>query len=205
MRAHDPPPAGALTRRATADDAGAVAALLVRALGDKYRPALGRGAARAVAAEVRHASHAPSGGYFVAEVEGRIVGAAHLALGEPPGPGYLRRLSREVGWPAAARAFVVLSLLGEGRRDPDEGYVEELGVAPSARRRGVARALLAALEREARGAGRRRLTLWVTVNNDGAQALYRGWGFRAVRRQRWLFGRWVFGASGALFMEKALE
>lgn len=204
MRAPPPRLDSVLTRRATADDAAAVAEILTSALADKYRPALGRRAAQAVAAEVRHGTRAAAGGYFVAELDGRLVGGAHLALGEPPGAGYLRRLADEVGWPVAVRAFLVLSLLGEGRRAPDEGYVEELGVAPAARRRGVARALLGALEGEARRAGRRRLTLWVTTNNAGALELYRRSGFRAVRWQRWLGGRLVFGAPGALFMEKPL-
>jgi ribosomal protein S18 acetylase RimI-like enzyme len=197
-------PAAVTTRRATAADAPAVARILVSALGDKYRPALGRWAVQAVAAEVRHGVLAGHGGYFVAELGGTVAGAAHLALGEPREAGYLRRLADEVGWLVAARAFIVLSLLGEGRRAADEGYVEELGVAESARRRGVARALLAVLEEEARATGRRRLTLWVTTDNAAALALYRGFGFLAVRHHRWIAGRLVFGAPGAVFMEKVL-
>lgn len=195
----------ATTRRARAEDAGAVADILTAALADKYRPALGRQAARAVAAEVRHdAAASDRGGYFVVELGGAVVGAAHLAVGDPAEAGFMRRLAGSVGWVAAVRAFLLLSLLGEGRGAGADGYVEELAVDASARRRGAAWALLEALEREAERAGMTRLTLWVTVDNHAARALYRRFGFRVARRRRWLLGRLVFRAPGALYLERAL-
>lgn len=199
-----PDPRPATTRRATAADAPAVAAILVEALGEKYRPALGGAAARIVEGEVRNASAASRGGYFVAEADGRIVGAAHLAVGDPTESGFMARVAAEVGRWRALWALAVLSLLGEDQRAPDEAHVEELSVAPAARRRGVGTALMAALEIEARRAGTTRLTLWVTTSNDGALALYRGLGFTRADRRRWLVGRWVFGAPGALYLEKRL-
>jgi ribosomal-protein-alanine N-acetyltransferase len=78
-------------------------------------------------------------------------------------------------------------------------------VAAWARRRGVARALLAACEAEARRVGRHRLTLWVTIDNAPARALYEGCGFRESWRRAWLIGRLVFRAPGAILMEKPLS
>jgi ribosomal protein S18 acetylase RimI-like enzyme len=198
------PAAHPLIRRATAADADAIAAVLTVALADKYRPALGRHAARAVSALVRADVRSPAAGYFVAEWDGDLVGVAHLALDEASGAGLLAEIAREVGWPRALRAAAVLMLLGGGRHGPDAGYVDELAVAARARRRGAARALLAACEEAARGGGKRRLTLWVTANNDPALALYRDAGFRQARRRRWLLGRLLFRAPGALYMEKRI-
>jgi ribosomal protein S18 acetylase RimI-like enzyme len=192
-------------RRATADDAEAIAGVLTVALADKYRPALGRQAARAVSALVRADVGSPAAGYFVAEWEGALVGVAHLALDEAAGAGLLAEIAREVGWPRALRAAAVLMLLGGGPHGPDAGYVDEVAVAAGARRRGAARALLGACEEAARRAGKRRLTLWVTSNNDPALALYRSAGFRPARRRRWVLGRLLFRAPGALYMEKRIS
>lgn len=59
----------------------------------------------------------------------------------------------------------------------DEGQIANVAVAPAARRQGVARALLAALERLAAERGLSRLTLEVRVSNTPAIALYEGAGF----------------------------
>ena len=84
------------------------------------------------------------------------------------------RWREAVGWPRALRAMAVLSLLGGGRVRRDEAYIDELGVAGWARRRGVGGALLGGLRAEARRAGRRRLTLWVTIDNAPARRALRG-------------------------------
>lgn len=59
----------------------------------------------------------------------------------------------------------------------DEGQIANVAVAPAARRQGVGRALLAALEQLARQRGLYRLTLEVRVSNAPAVALYEGAGF----------------------------
>lgn len=67
----------------------------------------------------------------------------------------------------------------------DEVHINNLAVDPRWRRRGVARALLqAALDRGQRQ-GAVRAFLEVRMSNDGAQALYRSFGFRAagIRRE----------------------
>ena len=59
--------------------------------------------------------------------------------------------------------------------DPPE--MQDVAVRPEHRRRGVATALTAATEEEAAARGFDRLTLTVSLDNDAAQALYRGLGY----------------------------
>jgi GNAT superfamily N-acetyltransferase len=56
-------------------------------------------------------------------------------------------------------------------------WLAELVVAPEARRRGVARALIAAAEGRARAAGARRMMIGAIVGNEGELATYRGLGY----------------------------
>jgi [ribosomal protein S18]-alanine N-acetyltransferase len=59
----------------------------------------------------------------------------------------------------------------------DEGHVTNIAVDPSWHRRAVATRLLVRLCRTAVERGSRNLTLEVRMSNDGAQALYRRFGF----------------------------
>ena len=59
----------------------------------------------------------------------------------------------------------------------DEGFITNVAVSPQARRRGVARALLAALAAYGREHGLYRITLEVRVGNTPARALYEGEGY----------------------------
>ena len=142
--------------------------------------------------------------YWVVERNGAVIGAVHLALAQEPDPGFAARVAEIAGWPRALWATLVLTVLAHGRLAPDEAYVEELGVAAEARRAGVGRALMLACEDEARRRGKSRLTLWVTANNAPGIALYRSLGFTVARRRVWLWGRLIFKAPAALFMEKRL-
>ena len=56
-------------------------------------------------------------------------------------------------------------------------YIDALGTAPEFRRRGVARALLAAAEDRARQLGLGRVSLETEVDNEAARALYESCGF----------------------------
>lgn len=59
----------------------------------------------------------------------------------------------------------------------DEGYIDNVAVAPEARRQGVARALMSALEEYGRERSLYRLTLEVRASNAPAIALYEGAGY----------------------------
>ncbi len=59
----------------------------------------------------------------------------------------------------------------------DEGYIDNVATAPAARRQGVGRALLAALDAYGRAHKLYRLTLEVRVSNRAAIALYSGAGY----------------------------
>jgi ribosomal protein S18 acetylase RimI-like enzyme len=60
--------------------------------------------------------------------------------------------------------------------DPPE--LQDVSVRPEHRRRGVATALAAAAEREASARGFGRVRLSVSIDNEAAQILYRGLGYR---------------------------
>ena len=72
------------------------------------------------------------------------------------------------------QGFLFDTLLGR------TGEIVTLGVGPSARRRGAARALLEDLLARAQGLGVASLTLEVAEDNAGALALYTNLGFEAV-------------------------
>ena len=159
--------------------------MLAEALADKYGPAFGPqrrgGHRRPRAPRHRRGARARATGWPRSRDawRGRSTSswpASGTAASRAPWP-------RPWAGPAPCGRCSVLSLLGVGAPDADEAYVDELGVAAWARRRGVGRALLAACEAEARRAGRDRLTLWVTIDNAAARALYEGCGFRESWRR----------------------
>lgn len=181
-----------------------IASLVTEALHDKYQPAFGARAHRAMRVVVDADLARADTLWMVAERRGAMAGVVHLALHQSPEGGVLGPLAREIGLPRAARAGLVLSLLSHARLAPGEAYLEELAVAPHHRRRGVGRALVEACAREATERGRERLTLWVAEDNAGARALYETSGFIERRRRRSLLGRVVFGMGTALYLERPL-
>jgi GNAT superfamily N-acetyltransferase len=64
--------------------------------------------------------------------------------------------------------------------DPHTGEVKRMYVAPQARRRGVARALLAALEDASRALGHARVCLDTSAGQPEAKALYEAAGYRPI-------------------------
>jgi ribosomal protein S18 acetylase RimI-like enzyme len=61
--------------------------------------------------------------------------------------------------------------------DPNEAHIRMLGVGPDARRRGVARSLMAEAERIALASGKEIVTLHTTVRMQAAQEMYEGLGY----------------------------
>lgn len=78
----------------------------------------------------------------------------------------------------------------------DEAHVTNVAVEPSMRRQGVARALLLALADVAIERGASSWTLEVRVSSDGAQALYREFGFAPAGVRK----RYYENAEDALVM-----
>ena len=67
--------------------------------------------------------------------------------------------------------------LHNGPLGPEQAHIRMLGVDPSARRRGVARALMERCIEESRAAGKTFLTLNTTPMMEAAQEMYRSLGF----------------------------
>jgi len=70
----------------------------------------------------------------------------------------------------------------------DDGHVATVAVDPARQRRGVGRALLLELVDGARSLGANQLTLEVRVTNEGAQALYRAFGFAPAGARKAYYG-----------------
>jgi ribosomal-protein-alanine N-acetyltransferase len=83
----------------------------------------------------------------------------------------------------------------------DEGEIADLAVAPSARRRGVARSLLERTMAEAMEAGVGALYLEVRESNAAARALYQALRFEPVGRRR---GYYQHPSEDALLLRREL-
>lgn len=114
-------------------------------------------------------------------------GALDLLLAQP---GTVAFLAEDAG---RLLGFVLL------RRAADEAEVLSLGVAPQARRRGLARRLLA-LGSAWLGPKTGRLFLEVAAGNEAALALYRSLGFRRVGRRE----KYYADGSDALVLRRDL-
>jgi ribosomal-protein-alanine N-acetyltransferase len=84
----------------------------------------------------------------------------------------------------------------------DELHVTNIAVHPAARRRGLARAMLAQVMDEARRRSTRIVVLEVRPSNVEARALYDSLGFRVVGRRR---GYYYDTGEDALVMEATLD
>jgi ribosomal protein S18 acetylase RimI-like enzyme len=109
---------------------------------------------------------------------------------------YLRKIADVGGRAGIARVLAAVeeeTILGtltlelDRRIDDDdpplpagEAHIRMLGVAPGARGRGVARALIEAAFELARGAGRTRISLHTTQRMRAAQAMYDSLGFERL-------------------------
>jgi GNAT superfamily N-acetyltransferase len=104
--------------------------------------------------------------------------------------GYWKRMAADVAagtrilfaaWDDAELVGTVMLEFASSPNQPHRAEVQKLLVHPAARRRGVARALMARLEREARRVGKTLLTL-DTRAGDAAEALYRATGWHEAGR-----------------------
>lgn len=93
-------------------------------------------------------------------------------------------------------------IIAEVRRKGDlrVGHVVTIDVAESARRKGLGRALLFAVEKRLKEAGIALIRLEVAVDNLGAQAFYKQEGYQRIGR----IERYYLGRLDAFVMEKEL-
>ena len=195
-------------RRVAPGEEARVGEVLAAGFAAKYRPALGDDPA--LAAQL--AAVLPPGIHcYVGTRAGAIHGAGllrfsgQLSYGMGETAAVWRRLRARQSLGRALRSLVLLSLVGgEHEPDRDEAYISSLAVDPAWQGLGLGNALLDHLERAARAAGKRRLTLHVVDTNAGAIRLYTRHGFRAQGRTRTYFTRRRWGYRALLFMEKDL-
>lgn len=83
----------------------------------------------------------------------------------------------------AEHAGALVGMYGLERADLRSAEVRRMYVAPQARRRGIARAMLEHAEHLCREAGLEALILSTSELQTSALALYRAWGFRLVREE----------------------
>jgi len=105
-------------------------------------------------------------------------------------------------------AVIFLSLPGAlllGRTVLDEAELLTLAVAPEARRRGLARDLLARFEAEAARRGATRAFLEVAEGNTAAQELYHAAGWRQSGRRRGYFTAPGSAPQDGLILTRTLD
>ena len=95
------------------------------------------------------------------------------------------------------RGFILIRIAA------DEAEILSLGVAPEARRKGLARGLVMAAAEHAFAHGAHRLFLEVNVNNTAACALYRQLGFAEAGRRKGYYAE-AGGAEDALILARDL-
>lgn len=87
----------------------------------------------------------------------------------------------------------------------DEAEIYEVVVAPAQRRRGLGRALMAALTNHAKAAGTRKIHLEVAADNAAARALYEGCGYQAVGRRKGYYKYSNGDTADAILMTLAIQ
>ena len=178
-------------RPATEGDAEAAAALVFQSAPGMYARLAG-GAERSRRA-IERAFDRPGTStsaevVTLAEESGAVVGAM-AAFPAEQGAGRARGFQRAVlttippwRWPGSMWLYWLGARAGP--EPPAECmYIDALAVAPEARRRGVARTLIAEAERQARAGGFAELALDTSLDNKAARALYLSSGFEEVAYQ----------------------
>jgi len=195
-------------RPARMNDIYPVLGLHREAFADKFGAAFGaNGATRGIEAMAeawrRQGTNALRG-MLVATVGDQIIGTITLRTWEmgSDNTGAAELAFHQVlgAW-GAMRSIFALSLLDHpiGR---DEGYITDVAVLGPYRRRGVAQALLARAEEEARLRRKRFLGLYVSAANRGARQLYLRVGFVERHTRRSLLAGWLLRQRNWIYMCK---
>jgi ribosomal-protein-alanine N-acetyltransferase len=101
---------------------------------------------------------------------------------------------------AEIAGFCIAHVEDSGKRRV--AYIVTLDVAPEQRRRGLAQAMMGAVEQQARGAGCEAMELHVSVENEGAIAFYERLGYVRVRVVKSFYGA---GHHAFLYSKKVAE
>ncbi|KXZ52562.1 hypothetical protein GPECTOR_9g606 [Gonium pectorale] len=123
---------------------------------------------------------APEGFFLVARLHPTDPGVASLP------PGQDSRLVGTASLALSADAQPIRRLPPVNLPPRGAAYISNMAVDPKFRRQGVARALLAACEDAARGAGRREVWLHVREADAPARALYGSAGYVEAGKDSWL-------------------
>lgn len=192
------------------DDIYQILGLHREAFADKFGAAFGvRGIARGVEAMAetwRRQGGVALRGMYVALLDDQIVGTITMRTWEMSGDdsGIAEMTFHQALGPwGALRSIFTLSLL-DHTIARDEAYLTDVAVRSDYRRRGVATALLAHAEHEARQRYKRYLGLYVSAANLAAIALYTRAGFVERRRRRSLFAALVLRQHVWMYMRKEL-
>jgi len=199
-------------RPARLADAEAIGSILAAALPDKFCTIFR--ADETTVAEIMAEMCRLSGGAMlndalVAEVEGKVVGVVLIkraeTRNEPETSLVFRWLRSQLGWRRAAWAVLALDALET--KTPigaNDTYLDTLAVHPDVQGQSIGNALLRDLTERARGWGKRRITLYVTGNNEGARRLYERMGFQIERVELSYITSWLFGFREAVYMSRTL-
>jgi ribosomal protein S18 acetylase RimI-like enzyme len=190
------------------DDIYPILGLHREAFADKFGAAFGaHGAPRGVEAMAeawRRQGVTALRGMLVAVADNQVIGTITLRTWEmgSDNTGAAELAFHQVlgAW-GAMRSIFALSLLDHPIAR-DEGYITDVAVLGPYRRRGVAQALLARVEEDARQRRKRFLGLYVSAANQGARQLYRRIGFVEHHKRRSLLAGWLLHQRIWLYMRK---
>jgi ribosomal protein S18 acetylase RimI-like enzyme len=195
-------------RPARMDDVYPILGLHREAFADKFGAAFGaRGAARGIEAMAeawrRQGANALRG-MLVAIADSQVIGTITLRtweMGSDNSGAAELAFHQVLGAWGAMRSIFALSLLDHliGR---DEGYITDVAVLSAYRRRGVAQALLARAEEDARIRRKRFLGLYVSAANQAARRLYLHAGFVEHHKRRSLLAGWLLRQRVWIYMRK---
>ena len=197
-------------RPARMNDIYPILGLHREAFADKFGAAFGtRGMARGIEAMAeawRRQGSASLRCMLVAFVDDHVVGTTTLRTWEMGGDntGAAEMAFHQVlGTWGVLRSTFALSLV-DHQIDRAEGFISDVAVLGPYRRRGIARALLARAEEEARIRRKRYLGLYVSGSNQAAQQLYLRLGFISRRVRRSLLAGLILHQRTWVYMRKDL-
>lgn len=203
-----PPTIGIRSARMT--DIYPILGLHREAFADKFGAAFGRGGTErgleAMAEAWRRQGPSALRGMLVATSAEQIVGTISLRTwemsGDASGAAELAFHNVLGSW-GALRSIFTLSLLDHSI-ERNEGYITDVAVLGPYRRQGIARALLARAEEEARIRSKRFLGLYVSAANPHAHRLYQQTGFIDWRTRRSLLAGIILHQRAWIYMRKEL-